>query len=285
MGSAMGMGTDVATGMRLQSAFIGTALAVALCIAVIPAAAASDDGWKFRATIYGWFPDIEGQTKLSQATGGDSFKIDIGDILQNLEFTLQGGVDARKGRWGVATDLIYMSVGKSKSRRAQGTIGGTQIPTDVRAEVDFDMKSWIWTTAGYYRAHESGGSSLDLLAGARYTDVAQEIDWSLTGNVGSIPLQDRTGRRDTGLSNWDAIVGLRGRVAFGSGDAWFVPYYADIGAGESDLTYQLVTGLGYAFNWGEVSAVWRYLGYDLDDSSHVEDLNFNGPAVGATFRW
>jgi hypothetical protein len=37
-------------------------------------------------------------------------------------------------------------------------------------------------------------------------------------------------------------------------------------------------------HWGDVSLVWRYLSYDLKAGA-IADMNFSGPALGATFRW
>ena len=31
--------------------------------------------------------------------------------------------------------------------------------------------------------------------------------------------------------------------------------------------------------------MWRYLAYDLKPGLSIEDLKFNGPLIGATFRW
>jgi hypothetical protein len=31
--------------------------------------------------------------------------------------------------------------------------------------------------------------------------------------------------------------------------------------------------------------MWRYISYDMKSGSPVEDLSFNGPMIGATFRW
>jgi hypothetical protein len=81
------------------------------------------------------------------------------------------------------------------------------------------------------------------------------------------------------------IFGVRGRLAFGAKKTWFVPYYLDLGFGESDLTWQGIAGMGYAFRWGEVVAVWRYLYYDLQSGQAIADMNFSGPALGVTFRW
>ncbi|MDH3948517.1 MAG: hypothetical protein OEU74_06110 [Gammaproteobacteria bacterium] len=247
--------------------------------------ASEQESWEFGASIYGWFPDISGHTSFSPPGGGGDFEIGIDQILDNLEFTLMGTFDARKGRGGLLVDMIYMGVGNSKSGVREGTIGGTPIPVGASAAVDLDLDSWIWTVAGYYRTVDQPEVKFDLLAGLRYTDVEQKVNWNITGNVASIPVLDRTGTAEAGLENWDVIVGARGNYSFGANNTWFVPYYLDVGTGDSDQTWQAIAGLGYKFHWGEAVAAWRYLSYDLPSDSAIADMNFNGPAIGVTFRW
>lgn len=247
--------------------------------------ASKTDPWQFGVSIYGWFPNIAGQTSFTQPGGSSEFEIDIENILDNLKFTLMGTFDVRKGRWGILTDLIYMDVGGSKTGTREASIGRRGLPANATANVDFDLKSWIWTLTGYYRAIDKPSLTLDVVAGTRYLDVEQTVNWDVTGNVGSIPVPDRAGAAKAELGNWDAIIGLRGRFAFGARNAWFVPYYLDVGTGESDFTFQGVAGLGYAFKWVDVVAVWRYLYYDLPSGKAINDINFSGPAVGVTFRW
>ena len=67
--------------------------------------------------------------------------------------------------------------------------------------------------------------------------------------------------------------------------AWFVPWYADVGTGQTDLTWQALGGLGYSFKWGEVIGVWRYMDYNFKSGSPVEKLTLNGPALGVAFHW
>ncbi len=75
------------------------------------------------------------------------------------------------------------------------------------------------------------------------------------------------------------------RFAVGQDNAWFIPYYLDVGTGGSDFTWQAVAGIAYAFNWGELVGAWRYLSYDLPSGKPIGEMEFSGPVVGATFRW
>ncbi len=245
--------------------------------------ASQTESWQFGVSIYGWFPDLTGETAFTPPGGSNEFEIKIEDILDNLEFTLMGMFEVHKGRWGFLTDAIYMDVGASENGTRDATIGRREIPVGAAADIDLDMKSLIWTLAGTYRVLDQSGLTLDVLAGARYLDIEQEVDWVVTGNVGPIPAPDRTGSAKASLTNWDALIGVRGRYAFGTEKAWFVPYHLDVGAGDSDLTYQGIAGLGYAFRWCEVAAVWRYLYYDLSDKA-ISDVGFSGLAAGGAFR-
>lgn len=270
---------------RPAAAVLAALLLPAATLLPVPAAAQPSEPWKFQASVFGWFPDIEARSRFSDATGRGDFEVDIGNIIENLEFTFQGSFDARSGRYGVLADVIYMSIGKTGSNTRGGSIGGIQVPVDAVAGTEFDMKSWIWTVAGYYRAIEQPGLTVDVVGGVRYTDVEQSLDWTLTGNVGAIPAPGRSGRGVASVAHWDAIVGVRGRTSLTADHSWFVPWYLDIGTGESDFTWQAMAGVGYAFKWGEAVAGWRYLAYDMPDSSRLVDINFSGPMVGASFRW
>jgi hypothetical protein len=63
------------------------------------------------------------------------------------------------------------------------------------------------------------------------------------------------------------------------------PVLLDIGTGNSDFTWQIQGGIGYAYPWGELIATWRYLDYKFKSDSKLEDLTVNGPVFGVAFRW
>jgi hypothetical protein len=81
---------------------------------------------------------------------------------------------------------------------------------------------------------------------------------------------------------WDGIVGARGQILFPSSN-WFIPYYADVGTGDCNLTWQAMLGLGYRFDWGHVTLAYRALGYDFNKDN--TDLTLYGPGLGVGFRW
>ena len=271
--------------MLIRKTRLAAALALPMALLALPASAQGADAWHIQASVYAYLPTISGSTVLPQTGAGSGVSVDADTILDNLKFTFMGSFEARRGSWGLFTDVVYMDVGDSRSDYRQFTVGGLPLSVGANAHVDYDLKGWVWTLGGAWAVSAGPAATLDLLAGARLLDVEQTLGWDITGNVGTVPLPERAGASKVGLSNWDAIVGLKGRLALGSGGTWFAPYYADIGTGDSDLTWQVMGGIGYSFKWGDVVAAWRYLDYDMKSGDKVQSLNFNGPAISAVFRW
>ena len=80
------------------------------------------------------------------------------------------------------------------------------------------------------------------------------------------------------------IVGIRGELGLGQGN-WSLPYYFDVGTGDSDRTWNAYAGLAREFGWGDLLIAYRHLEYDQDADSLLQDFSFSGPAVGARFRF
>ncbi len=265
-----------------------TGAALVAMVVLAPAAAQAQsmsDKWEFGASIYGWLPDIGGKTTFPAGTGGGSIDVDASQILDSLKFTFMGTLSAQKGRWGVFTDVIYLDVGGSKDKTRDIIVDGHPLPVGVTADAQLDLKSLIWTLAGNYRVVNDPGAKLDVFAGARLIELKQTLGWQFSTDLGDGSTTRRTGTSEVKVTKTDAIIGTKGRVLFGADQKWYVPYYLDIGTGQTDFTWQGVTGVGYKFNWGEVFGVWRYLDYKFKSGSKFEDANFNGPAIGVAFSW
>jgi hypothetical protein len=247
-------------------------------------AQARPDNWQFRAMIYGYFPTISGSTTFP-AGPGSSVGVNSDKIIGDLNFAFMGSLEAQKGRWGAFTDILYLDVDGSTSGTRDLTIGGGQLPAGVTGNASLNVKGTVWTLAGNYRVLAGPEAGFDVFAGARLLSVKEKLGWEFSANVGSVVGPGQTGGSDAKVDNWDGIVGVKGRWNFGSSREWFVPYYVDIGTGDSDFTWQGSTGVGYAFSWGEVVATWRYLDYNFKSGQKLDNLTFNGPMVGVAFRW
>ena len=83
---------------------------------------------------------------------------------------------------------------------------------------------------------------------------------------------------------WDALIGVRGEFKLGEG-RWTSLYHLDVGAGDSDLTWNAMVGVSYAYGWGDLVFAYRHLAYDQASDKFLQDFSFGGPGFGATFRF
>ena len=229
--------------MKSSSILKTVGLIAALAAVATGANAQVTDEWRVRAVLYGYVPGITGTTAFPT---GNTGSIDVSPTT-NLKFALMGLVEVRKGRWGGLVDAMYMNIGSSESQTRNLTVAGNPLPAGATANLDFDLKGFVVTLAGEYAAITGPGATLDIVAGARTIAVQNTLSWNF-----SVALPPGTGASRSGTSQvradkWDGIVGVKGRFNFGADREWFVPYYLDIGTGQSDLTWQAVGGIGYAF--------------------------------------
>ena len=142
------------------------------------------------------------------------------------------------------------------------------------------MKAWITTLGAGYNVVDNERATLDLIGGARYLSL--DVDAKLNLSRGGVLLQTSRQKKTSESDHvWDGIMGIKGRINLN--DKWYMPYYADVGTGDSDLTWQALSGVGYTFKWGDVLLVYRYLDYNFDSDFMLDDMNVSGPALGAKF--
>jgi hypothetical protein len=233
---------------------------------------ASQDQWQFSGAIYLWGADIGGHT-----VRGSEVEVGFSDLVDNLEMAFMGAFAARKNNWSFLTDVIYLDLGVGKTAELFIPIDGNLLP--VTTTTKLDMQGWIVQLLGGYNLYSNGKSNLDLVAGTRYLDLSTDLFVQLQ-SLG--PGQSRT--FSDSLTVWDGIVGLKGNASLG--ERWFLPYYVDIGAGQSKLTWQAAAGIGFqAGRVVDLALVYRHLEWDLDSTRLIGDVNFSGPTLGVIFRW
>ncbi len=245
----------------------------ALMLAPVPARAEEpgvNDGWQFAGAIYGWGAGVDGKTR-----SGTEISVDFKDLFNNLEMAFMGAFEARKGKWSLLTDVIYMELEADSTANVTLPIGpGVSVTTNTNTNLD----SWIIQFAGGYNLLTKGKSNLDLVVGARY--ISFDLDLALSSQA----IQARYRTLAASESLWDGFVGVKGNI--GLSKRWYLPYYLDIGTGESDLTWQAIGGVGFrAAKWIDVVLVYRHLEWDLESGRVIDDVSFSGPTIGAIFRF
>jgi hypothetical protein len=277
--------------LRARIRRIASLVLAGLCTCPVAGKAGNDDGgWQFHVVPYLWLPAVDASadvtlSRLDTATGRTVGPVSLsaetrpGDYLSNLDMALMLMGEARNDRWSIYTDLLYTSFGSkdSKVRNVTGPKGF--LSTDIRRKARTDLSATLWTLAGGYRAVDRQDFELDLMAGTRYLTMDSDLELTVQGARGR-PFRQRKVSLDQDV--WQGIVGLRGQVLFPGSD-WFVPFYADLGSGGSNWSWQAMLGLGYRFDWGEVTLAYRALSYDFDQND--ADLTLYGPGLGVGFRW
>jgi len=251
--------------------------------AVDAQAQSTPDAWQYRASIYAWVPGISGTTQFPSGAAGPSINVNANDLLSDLKMAFMGTLEAQRGEWGGMVDWFYANVGStSTGTRDFSIIGGTQ-PVGLTANLSLDVKTNILTLAGTYSLAASPRYNSALVFGARMLKVDQTLDWAFNTTT---PLAlARNGRSEVTATNWDAVIGAKGRASLGEDQRWFVPYYVDIGTGNSKFTWQGLVGLGYSFSWGDAAVAWRYIDYQFKSGEPVQSLTFNGIGAGVSFRF
>jgi hypothetical protein len=264
------------------------ALAASLLLPIVASAqdvvmTSTPDKWQFSVLAYGWLPTIKGSMYFPIADAGGSFTADPNQILNNLNMAFMGSFGVSYNRWGLFTDVLYMDLGHTKSGYKDFVLPN-QEPASLSASVNLDLKSWIITSAAQYKVVEQPDFTLNVLAGARYLYLKTSLSHYFSADLVNNPGIPRGGERSLSGDNIDAIVGLKGEWAFGNNHAWGLPFYGDIGGGDSKLTWQLAGGVSYHHNSWEFGALYRKINYHLS-SNGLQDMSIEGPMIGALYRW
>ena len=207
-------------------------------------------------TIYAWGASISGSATLNGQTAPNApTEVDFEDILDKLEMAFMGHYEGMGDTWGFGADLTYIGLGDTNDKGVTG-----------------DLDAAIAEAFAIYRPNDV----FDVLAGVRYTS----LDMRAESQAGMVAEGDR--------SLTDFYLG--GRVFVPFSDTWGSALRADIGTGDSDLTWNAVA----LVNWQTsdrfaVRGGYRWLDYNIDkDDARVSnelDLSFDGPFLAIAFQW
>ena len=225
--------------------------------AAAPAPEPTGDEWTVGIAPYVWAAGLDGS--LSVKNADIDVNMSFSDILDDLNYSLQGIVEARKGLWTWMVDNTYMSL------TADGTLSPGPGPG---IDMEADVALLISQLAVLRRL--SDDSNLELGGGVRYVNVREDV------HIGGLP----TLRDEDSIT--DGVVA--GRATWPLDDRWRFVLYADAGTGDSDLTWQSAALFRYDFDGWAVGLGYRVLDYDLGGSN---DANFtlSGVTAGIGFRF
>ena len=219
--------------------------------------------WQWYGELFGLGAQLDGRL-----SSGEDIDVPLHDILDNLDFAFMGTLAAQKDKWTIFADFIFVNLGE------KATVP-LAVPMPVEAKLNLDVKQFISTFGAAYQVVDTGRTTFNLLAGGRYlsmdADLRYDIDPVASGRVS-----------DSG-SNWDFIVGARGKTDLN--EKWYIHYYADIGTGDTDVTWQAIAGINYRFSKVDLTLGYAHMEWDFDNKSLIKDMALKGPYAGIKFRF
>jgi hypothetical protein len=190
------------------------------------------------------------------------------DIIKTFDIGAMAVTEARRGRFGVVTDLMY-----AKTSDASATPLGI-----LATSAELEGQTLTFTALGEYRLLESPRGSLDLMAGGRLWWVDNELSFS-----GGILDGVSTSDGDTWV---DPMIGAK--AEFDLTERFFVNGWAMAGGFgvSSDFAWDLLGAAGYRFNNTFSTAIgYRALGVDYSDDGFVFDIVQHGPIMGLIIKF
>ncbi len=239
-----------------------------------PSEAKSEDKWSFQIAPYVWLAGQKGTVATLPGLPPVDIEVDFyDDILGNINFAGMLVGEARKGRYGLFTDIVYTDIEMEN-------------PTPLGifySSVNSRTKSWMWSVAGLYRLVENQHQFLDVIGGFRYWSVDSEL--SLKGAVfpGVFPDQSVSNCEDW----FDPLIGLKGLSVLGN-SKFFISgglTLGGFGAG-SDFFWDANVNLGYQWTKGFSTTVgYRYLDVDYEKDDFLYDVAQDGLTLGLSWRF
>jgi hypothetical protein len=235
-----------------------------LCVTWATAAQAESE-WQFAGSFYAWISDLEGDIRASGPVEPVHVDLSHSKVLEHLKFAGFGSLEARKGRFVAMADLTYAHLAASS---------GIEVRDVDLLEADLDASAFTATALGGYRVAQ-GSVNADLLAGARL--VVSDTDLVLSG-------PQRTVEGDVSETWIDPILATN--VGIPVSGKTTLTFYADLGGGSSDFTWQVILGFQYRLSshW-QLTAGWRHFAVDYDKGDFLYDVKQSGPVLGGRFEF
>ncbi len=126
----------------------------------------SSEPWDFNIGSPGWLAGLSGTVGLQ----GVNSHVDLGfdQLIRHAQGLMSLSAEARKGRFGVYGDFLYMS------------LKAAVYPEGMVSKANLGADQYLADGEVYYRVYEGPRGWLDLRAGARYNDLYSSL--KLFGN-------------------------------------------------------------------------------------------------------
>jgi hypothetical protein len=219
--------------------------------------------WGVEIIPYLWIASLTGEVGIPPV-GTIPVSATFSDLSDHLDAAFAGFMDVRYRRWHVVVDGSWVSLKTSV------------VPSPAPLQLaEFEGSVAFGTAGASYELPLDWGASIELYLAARWWHVTAD---ALILTAGPLVAGGTT-------KVWtDAIVGTRVRYAIT--EKWRVAFTADIGAGNSNLDWQVLGSVGYMFNpYFGLTAGYRILGVDYESNFFKYDVRQSGLLLGFNFAY
>jgi hypothetical protein len=254
----------------------------------------AQDKWEFEVVPYLWMSAMKGDVTLKGIEG--SVNMSFSDIWNDLTFGAMLKIEARKGRWGIFLDTVYMNLEDNIQGKRTFTGPQGQRTAEILADADISMEQWVLEFGGFYELTKTPVGQdkdkmmyLDLLVGGRYWYLSTDVDVGLVLDANRNTIARNISK--SGSKDWiDPFVGLRTRIQLT--EKLMLVLRGDIGGFGvgSDFSWNAAGYFGYRAS--EMISLWagyHALGVDYKsgggNSKIVYDMIFQGPVLVVGFRF
>ena len=231
-----------------------------------PPAVVDDGSWHLDLSPYFWLAGTHGTVGVLGRNA--SVHASPWDLLQHFDFGLMGAAEARRKKFVLTGDLLWIRLSDSHAQ---------PFPNFGATSADVRVGELVWTSKVGYRVVDQKKIKADALVGARFWHLGQKLNF----NPSLLGLNVKTSQ------NWaDIVVG--GRVELPMGPKTSVIALGDVGGwnATAKLDYQFAALLGYKISsrW-TLSAGYRYLFVDYRQGLGVYNMVTSGAILGATYHF
>jgi hypothetical protein len=242
---------------------------ILIAAALLASPAAAED-WSWSLTPYLWMSEIGLDASVNDHEVLER-EADLADVMDGLDFALQLHLEGQRGRHGVLLDLTYWDMGDDDKRYpAPGPVPGEVV-------VKGDLETTILEAGGIFDP-KGDGTGFSLLYGARLLDMDQELD-ARYDFPGQLP--DPSRRYAVSGTLLDGMIGVRYAGPFAG--SWSGLFRADLSAGDTELTWNALAGVGYALgSSGRYTAFlgYRYMEIELEEEDARAEVELQNKLGG-----
>ena len=253
----------VAIAIRLGAGGLLSFLVCGFAVAQEVIAEVARDSWHWRVTPYLWGSDITTDVTFP---GGENIAgtTRFSDILDKLDFGGMVHVEGQRGTWGMFFDATYLELSDD----------ATEGPISVDSELETGLYEFALT-------YTPGGANgpFTAFAGARIVDMSLKMTFAA-------PVFPEPIRRTGDDSLTDFMAG--GRYVHSFDDRWILSVRGDIGAGDTESSWNALASVGWRFGSDLDNAVmfgWRHMEAEVEEGGRQTDISFDGPVAGVLFSF